>query len=132
MTYPSRKDIWTAILWFGIIAIALIWTFINNDMLLLSISIIALIIAVWFWLTVRYHVEERHLTAYYGPFKKSIDIHDIEKIRLVRSLKFSPALALTRLEITYGYDHQVIRVSPSDNSLFVKQLMSVNPDIEFE
>ncbi|MET3684116.1 PDZ domain-containing secreted protein [Alkalibacillus flavidus] len=132
MTYSPHKDIWIGVLWFGLIGTALIWTFFTDEFLLLSISIIALLAALWVWFTTRYHVEERDLIIRSGPFKKSIDIHDIEQIRLIRSIKLSPALSITRLEITYGYDLQVVRVAPADKSLFVKQLMSINPDIEFE
>ncbi|WP_017184874.1 PH domain-containing protein [Alkalibacillus haloalkaliphilus] len=132
MNYQTKKDVWVAILLFGITGFIVTYSFIQSDLFFMIIGVTLLIAIIWFWFTVRYKVDEGQLMIKFGPFTKKIDILDIEQIRLVRSLKLSPALSVTRLEITYGYDHRVIRISPADKSLFVKQLMSINPDIEFE
>ncbi|GAA0451192.1 PH domain-containing protein [Alkalibacillus silvisoli] len=132
MDYPTKKDVWVAILLFGITGFIVVYSIINYDLFIIILSILLLISVVWFWFTVHYRVDEGQVIIRYGPFKKRIAIQDIEKIRLIRSLKLSPALSVTRLEITYGFDHRVIRISPANKSLFTKQVMSMNSDIEFE
>ncbi|WP_188207465.1 PH domain-containing protein [Alkalibacillus aidingensis] len=132
MDYPTKKDIWIAILLFGFAGFALVWTFLNSEWFLMGLSLAFTLAVIWLWFTVHYRVDEGKVIIKYGPFTKSVDIQDIEKIRLIRNLKLSPALSVNRLEITYGFDHRVIRISPANKDLFMKQVVSMNPEIDFE
>lgn len=86
----------------------------------------------WMWVATGYEVTDEQLSLRCGPFKKSISIKDINKIRPTNNLLASFALSLDRLEITYGGKYAMVLVSPKDKEGFITALKSINPEIKLD
>ncbi|MDY8135377.1 PH domain-containing protein [Aquimarina sp. 2201CG5-10] len=79
-----------------------------------------------------YSVENNTLIIKCGfLFKKNIDINTIKTIKKTTSLLSSPAPSFDRIEIKYGKYDEII-ISPRNKITFVKDLTSINPNIEID
>ncbi|WP_027963628.1 PH domain-containing protein [Halalkalibacillus halophilus] len=130
MFYPSKKDILFTGLLYGIAIFALVWSFMYSDLFSQIVSVLFTIAIVWLWFSTSYRIDGEHIHIKYGPYKRKVPIYDIEKIRLVKSITVAPALAIDRIEITYGFDYRVITISPKSKDDFVRQLFARNPEIK--
>lgn len=82
-----------------------------------------------FWST-SYNISDHKLIVKSGMLvNTTIDIHSIRKIKKTNSPASAPALSFDRIEISYGKYDQII-ISPRDKEGFIKDLLSLNNQIE--
>ncbi|MBB6454159.1 hypothetical protein HNQ94_002610 [Salirhabdus euzebyi] len=142
MNFPSKKDIWFFLIFWGIIlSIILIYIF-NSDPVgmqlitynsVLGYIIAALIIGLllWIWFGTGYMVEEGFIKVQFGPFRSAVRIEEIKKISKIKSPFTAPALSVDRLEILYG-KYKVMNISPKNVNEFIRLLVTENPHIQID
>ncbi len=130
-TYKSKVDAWLIVLIFAP-AIYLLYTSLNSGeygaviILLLSVLFVA-----YLFLTIEYRITHTALNIKSGFIvDKNIAINEIKSVQKTNNMLSSPALSLDRLEIKYGNKFDFILISPVRKEEFVKELLSVNPDIQ--
>src|SRR5699024_4369479 len=85
----------------------------------------------WLWFGTNYKIDDEDLIVRSGPFKSTIDIKSIKKLRATKKLLAGPALSIDRLEIQYKrYDS--VSVSRNAESKFSEFLLSKNKWIEVD
>ena len=92
----------------------------------------------WVWFGTGYKLKEELIKIKSGPFRTTIKIKDIKKVRSVTndsitmSYLSGPALSVDQLEITYGETFDIVNISPDYTSNFLKILLDKNPNIEVD
>lgn len=80
----------------------------------------------------RYHLSGEFLQIKVAWFRYApIPISDITEVEKSHSILSAPAASLDRLEIKYGRFQSQL-VSPKDQQAFVKDLLSLNPNIRLK
>jgi hypothetical protein len=96
---------------------------------LIGFIIIGLLI--WTWFGTGYRIENEMIIVKCGPYKRKINIQEINKIGKNKSIWSAPALAVDRLAIHYGrYDG--VLIAPKNESEFILLLLDKNPNIEVD
>lgn len=131
MHFPSKKDFWLFLIFWGTIVICTIPIFIERDLVFTLIMLPIDIVLIWFWFTTGYILERETLIIKFGPFKNKVSIMEISKIKGTKNPLSAPALSMDRLEITYGRFNFAL-VSPKEKQLFITKLLEINPHIEVE
>ncbi|HLR73686.1 MAG TPA: PH domain-containing protein [Virgibacillus sp.] len=85
----------------------------------------------WLWFGTSYRIDDEALIVRSGPFKSTIDIKTIKKLKDTKTLLAGPALSLDRIEIQYKTYDTVI-VSPKDKIEFIETLLIKNNSIEVD
>ncbi|MFF3100229.1 PH domain-containing protein [Viridibacillus arvi] len=132
MYYPSKKDIWLAVINWAVIISCFLPLAIQRDYGALFFTIPLALFLGWSWFTTGYRISNELLIIQSGPLKKRIPIKDIKKIMSTKNPLASFALSFDRIEISYGTDYGMVLVSPKNKSAFVKHLKNINPQIELE
>src|SRR5690625_5130259 len=92
----------------------------------------------WVWFGTGYKLKEELIKIKSGPFRTTIKIKDIKKVRSVTndsitmSYLSGPALSVDQLEITYGETFDIVNISPDHTSNFLKILLYKNSNIEID
>ncbi|MDQ0164003.1 PH domain-containing protein [Aeribacillus alveayuensis] len=114
MYFPAKKDIWFFFMFWGIIAFNILIYIFGKEpvgMQLITykslfgyiIGFMTIGVLLWIWFETGYKIEDGLLKIKYGPFRQSIKIKEIKKIRKVKSPFTSPSLSIHKLEILYSY-----------------------------
>lgn len=130
MYFPSKRDWWMGLLFFGIPGLMLIENLRTGSIDMLIVTIIIGVAFMWLWVSTGYRIENETLYVQYGPFKRKIDISKISNIKKTRSLWSAPALSLDRLEILYDRDFKIALISPQYQEQFIEALLEINPNIQ--
>mgnify|MGYP001953239096 CR=1 FL=1 len=132
MEFSSKKDMWMRMIIWALIGV-FIWIFYESTFIefnlvgiIVMTIMIGLLLSIWFW--TRYKIEQGILKISYGPIKKSIDIQDIQSIRLTVNPFTAPALSMYKIEINYR-KYKTISISPINQERFIKELQKLNPKI---
>ncbi len=142
MYFPSKKDIWFFLMFWGIILFMIFIYFFDSDPggfqtitytsvfgLLIHLSIIGLLL--WMWFGTGYMVKDDFIKVQFGPFKSTVRIDEIQKLRRTKSPFTAPALSVDRIEILYG-KYNVINLSPKNEHEFIQLLLTANPHIQID
>ncbi|MEK4761230.1 PH domain-containing protein [Viridibacillus sp. FSL E2-0187] len=132
MYYPSKKDIWLAVINWAVIISCFLPLAIQRDYGALFFTIPLALFLGWSWFTTGYRISNELLIIQSGPLKKRIPIKDIKKIISTKNPLASSALSFDRIEISYGTDYGMALVSPKNKSAFVSHLKNINQQIELE
>ncbi len=131
MDFTSKKDTWLTFLIWGT-TILMIWLMIvelNIWMFLIGAVTIALFLS--FWFGTRYKIEAQLLHVQSGPFRSTVRIEDIKRLKATKTLLSGPALSLDRIEILHK-QYDIVIVSPKDKTAFVQALITKNKRIEVD
>ncbi|RZS91880.1 PH domain-containing protein [Aquimarina brevivitae] len=139
MTFKTRRDplfslILLAVVIFLVyiftIAVIEMETFEAADIFTSTLVIVVLIFLIWSYLDTRYIITNDKLKYICGPIRGTINIEDINKITLHKTLwvGFRPAMARKGIIIHYQKFDQLY-ISPSSNQSFADYLTSLNPKI---
>ncbi|MCM3213941.1 PH domain-containing protein [Niallia taxi] len=139
MKFNSKKDWWlTLIIWGG--ALFAIGSGMYGlmekpaDLFIIFIVIFGAIIVplfmLWMWFTTYYILNEENLIIKYGPFKSTIPLQSINRVKKTNNPLSSPALSLKRVEILYDKYNSVF-ISPVDRDEFIALLCKRCPQIEY-
>lgn len=131
MYFPSKRDLWLTLLTWGILGLAMVPAVTAPDRIGLYILIPTALFVGWILLRTGYTVEGQDLKVVSGPFRYTVPIRDIRKMRRTRNPLSSPALSLDRVEISFG-EGKKIMVSPADREGFVRALRAKNPQMQLE
>ena len=97
-----------------------------------AIVILIIIALIWILLDTKYILKENKIFYNSGPFRGSIAIESIIKIEhhsgIIVPVTFKPALNTKGLIIHYN-SFDDIYISPKQESLFLEELLKVNPNI---
>lgn len=140
MRFPSRVDIWLAVLvWstmLGTIGVGIIALFqlegqIFGAIVLLLVTVGLPCFLLWMWIKTYYVIEAPHLIIHFGPFKKKILLESITKVKKMTSPYSGPALSLRKIEIYYNR-FDFIYISPKNRDEFISILKKYCPHIKIE
>ncbi|WP_043931738.1 PH domain-containing protein [Bacillus sp. EB01] len=132
MIFSSKRDVWMGTLvWIVIAGITMlfyqsIFSEFDSLGLIISLCMISLLLSIWFH--TRYKLGDETLKIYYGPFKKTIRIQEINWIRHTTHLFTAPALSIRRIEIQYR-KYGTVTISPLEEQQFLDELKKRNPTI---
>ncbi|MBB6455393.1 membrane protein YdbS with pleckstrin-like domain [Salirhabdus euzebyi] len=136
MKFPSHKDKWITIFFWGMIFFSLITVIVPiikgetvsvwEIVFVYGFISIFCIVMIWLWFTTYYILTDNTLLIKYGPFKKVIPYDEIRSAEKTTNPMSAPALSLKRIEIMYSkYDTAL--VSPKDRDLFLTLLKEKCP-----
>ena len=142
MYFPSKKDIWFFLIYWGLMAIIVLLYIFGGEpvglqlityksMLGYFFTSVIIIFLLWIWFGTGYKIEDGLLQIRYGPLRSQIKIEEITKIRRTKNPFTAPALSIYRLQITYG-KYEVVDISPKDEKAFLNALLKKNPTIKLE
>lgn len=142
MIFKSSKNIYTVVtLWAVIVVLSLPFlVFIQStpwQIILGTGSAVAVCDALLLWilLDTKYIIKTHYFNYYSGPFRGTIDIKSIRKIEtdnnLFKSNLLKPALDTHGFVIYYNKFDDIF-ISPANKDRFIKQMLSINPDIEIK
>lgn len=131
MYFVSKRDSWLSLLTWGILGLAVIPALLSPRRTGLYILIPTMIFIGWVWLRTGYSIEGERLRVLCGPFRFTVPVREIQRIRKTNSPLSSPALSLDRLEIGYGKERRVM-ISPADAAGFIRAITGLNPAIQLD
>ncbi|MEJ8777563.1 PH domain-containing protein [Pseudogracilibacillus sp. ICA-222130] len=131
VNFTSKKDGWFALFIWGTIIFMCFLMIIDRSMIVYIFGLLMNMFLLWIWFGTNYKVTEEQLYIVSGPFRTTIHIANIRKIKATKSLLSAPALSVDRMEIHYNTYDMVI-VSPKEKDAFIRNLQSKNKSIEVE
>ncbi len=142
MYFSSKKDIWLALIIWGVILLMILinifggepsgWQIITyNSILGYIISLLIITLLLWLWFGTGYKVEKGLIQIKYGPFSSKVKIEEIKKLSATRNPLAAPALSIDRIEILYG-TYDIAIVSPKNIVGFIQILVYENPTIKVD
>mgnify|MGYP001404321427 CR=1 FL=1 len=141
MYFPSKKDLWLAIVIFGSILLFIISYIVGDSIdlaapnykiiLRLLVGLLIIGLPIWMWFGTGYIVEDGLIKIKCGPFRNTVKIKEIEKISATKNLLSAPALSIDRIEILHSM-YNIAIVSPINKTEFVRVLVNENPNIQID
>ncbi|MBA2875128.1 PH domain-containing protein [Thermaerobacillus caldiproteolyticus] len=145
MYFPSKKDIWMAIIiWLSIfvfiippifaiepIGVIMLPSILNNKLITMIIMIVPALLLSWIWFDTGYKIEESKIMVKSGPYRKTINIKEISSVRTTKNPFAAPALSMDKIEINYG-NFEIVTISPKNKDEFIYQLQKRNPEIQID
>lgn len=131
LNFQSKKDIWLAVLIWGVIILMFFMMITEQNIVVYIVGILNNALLLWLWFGTNYKIDDEDLIVRSGPFKSTIDIKSIKKLRATKTLLAGPALSIDRIEIQYKRYDSVI-VSPKEKNKFIESLLSKNKSIEVD
>jgi Bacterial PH domain len=145
MFFPSKKDLWmTIIIWSVILAciippilsiepigVIMLPSILDTKPVTTVIMVVPAILLAWIWFGTGYKIENSKLEIQSGPYKKTINIDEINKVRNTKNPFTAPALSMDKIEISYG-KYEFITISPKNKEEFIRQLLKENPRIQLD
>ena len=131
LNFQSKKDIWLAVLIWGVIILMFFMMITEQNIVVYIVGILNNALLLWLWFGTSYKIDDENLIVKSGPFKSTIDIKSIKKLRATKTLLAGPALSIDRIEIQYKRYDSVI-VSPKEKNKFIESLLSKNKSIEVD
>lgn len=136
MFFPSKKDLWMAIIiWSVILAcitplmltiepigVIMLPSMLDTKPVETVIMVVPAILLAWIWFGTGYKIENSKLAIQSGPYKKTIHLDEISKVRNTKHPFAAPALSMDRIEISYG-KYEFITISPKSKEEFIRQLL---------
>ena len=131
LNFQSKKDIWLAVSIWGVIILMFFMMITEQNIVVYIVGILNNALLLWLWFGTSYKIDDENLIVKSGPFKSTIDIKSIKKLRATKTLLAGPALSIDRIEIQYKrYDFVI--VSPKEKNKFIESLLSKNKSIEVD
>ena len=132
----SKNSLTITILWFLVLFLSVMMfiSYQEKKVSIVPIIIISLVTAliIWVLLDTRYVIKNGNLLYRSGPFRGRIDINKIKSIEYFSGfnipVNFKPALGNKGFIINYN-KFDTIYVSPKLNENFLKEILSINPNI---
>lgn len=131
LNFKSKKDIWLSVLIWGVIIIMFFMMITEQNLVMFIAGILNNALLLWLWFGTSYKIDDENLIVKNGPFKSTIDIKSIKKLRATKTLLAGPALSIDRIEIQYKRYDSVI-VSPKEKNKFIESLLSKNKSIKVD
>ena len=131
LNFQSKKDIWLAVLIWGVIILMFFMMITEQNIVVYIVGILNNALLLWLWFGTNYKIDDEDLIVRSGPFKSTIDIKSIKKLRATKTLLAGPALSIDRIEIQYKRYDSVI-ISPKEKNKFIESLLSKNKSIEVD
>jgi hypothetical protein len=127
-THKSKVDLILILPILIVFAITIVFSS-NAEIAMMVILAATSVVLLLTFYSIRYKIDETLLKIYcFGIVFKKIPIADIKSIADTNSMLSSPAASRHRLDIS-APRHGSVLVSPIDKDVFIKDLVSVNPDI---
>ncbi|HLQ98363.1 MAG TPA: PH domain-containing protein [Candidatus Dormibacteraeota bacterium] len=131
MYFKSKKDTWLALLIWGV-SILMGWQMIvDKSVMIFIVGVLTILSLLWLWFGTSYKIEEELLKIKSGPFRSTVNIGDIRRLSVTKTLLAGPALSIDRIEILYK-KYDIAIVSPKDKTEFVQALLIKNKAIEVD
>lgn len=131
LNFKSKKDVWLSVLIWGVIILMFFIMITEQNIVVYIVGILNNALLLWLWFGTSYRIDDEALIVRSGPFKSTIDIKTIKKLKDTKTLLAGPALSLDRIEIQYKTYDTVI-VSPKDKIEFIETLLNKNNSIEVD
>lgn len=130
-TFRSKVDAWLALVvalglgWIWISPVRRIWAGRTTDVLDVIIPPLMSALMIWIFRTTYYVVTVDRLIVHSGPFRRTVPLRSITRLRATRNPRQAPALSLDRIEVRYG--SKQLLVSPRDKPGFVRAIVNRAP-----
>lgn len=131
LNFKSKKDAWLSLLVWGVIILMFFMMITEQNIVVYIVGLLNNALLLWLWFGTSYRIDDEALIVRSGPFKSTIDIKTIKKLKATKTLLAGPALSLDRIEIQYKTYDTVI-VSPKDKIEFIETLLIKNNSIEVD
>jgi hypothetical protein len=136
MVFKSSKAIWVSLIILGVVGLMIfnvvqVITDQSNDPFYLIFTALITALLLWVWFGTYYIIENQQLKYRSGPINGAIAIESIRKITVGKTsfVGLKPSLDMRGCVLAYNkYDE--IYLSPKNQSLFVQELVKINPAIE--
>jgi membrane protein YdbS with pleckstrin-like domain len=136
--YPSKRDLWLAILLWVSVAIMLfgawvVWQAPGTVLYrggLTAVFVLFAAFIVWILHGTRYELRGDELVIRSGPIRWRRSVHAIREVHPTRNPLSSPALSLDRLAIRVRGAHFQVMISPVRREEFLADLLSRAPHLE--
>jgi hypothetical protein len=138
--FPSKVDIWLVVpvlliqVGVPLAIIAMVPEPDRSDAsvgAIIAIQAVAVSVTAWVFLSTSYRLDASQLVVRSGPFKWTVELSSLRRIRPTRSLLSAPALSLDRLELQYGPARTIV-ISPADRSAFLDAIAERAPGAVIE
>ncbi len=135
-TFPSRIDTWQVLLLavgLGAAGVPLVRRILSGQSLdTLAAILLALAsgFVIWVFTTTSYEVTPDQMIVRSGPFRTTVPLGSVQRLRATHNPLSAPALSLDRIEVTYGSKR--ILISPRDKRGFVNAVIKRAPGVELE
>ncbi len=145
MYFPSKKDLWLTVIIWTIILVCIIPPILHIDPIgvfmlptILDKEPIKSILMVgcglflsWLCFGTGYKIQDSKIRIKSGPYRKTINIKEIRKIRQTKNPFTAPALSMDRIEIYFG-QFEMVTLSPKNKKEFIHLLLKENPHIQLD
>ena len=102
---------------------------VDKSIMIYIVGVLTITLFLWMWFGTSYKIEEELLKIKSGPFRSTMNIEDIKRLKATKTLLAGPALSIDRIEILYNkYDLAII--SPKNKTEFIRALLTKNKYIE--
>ena len=134
--FRSKVDAWLALVVTGVLGamwlapVRRLWAGRPIDALDIIASVLATAFIVWLFRGTYYVVTADALIMHAGPFRRTVPLRLVQRLRATHNPLSSPALSLDRIEVTYGSKR--ILISPEDRRGFVGAVMKHSPAVALE
>lgn len=141
--FPSKKDLWVGVIYWGVILGTLLlevwnllrfsgWNLVAGILFGLLILISFYILGAWIWFKTGYTITDKFLEVKSGPFQKTIALNKIRSVQHTRALwtGFVPSYTLSRSRLEVKYKYGILLLSPADTVTFISELKQRNPEVE--
>lgn len=130
--FPSEKDWWLGLLVWSPLLLVPYEAITGGPWQTTAIGLgIYSLLAGWIWFGTNYRITANQLHVKSGPFRFSVPLASIRRIRRTSSPLSAPALSMQRLEIALE-NGQLVLISPKDRERFIAMLRSRCPQARFE
>jgi membrane protein YdbS with pleckstrin-like domain len=131
--FRSKVDVWLKlVIAGGLVAMWLapvrrIWAGRSVDALDVVIPLLFTAFIVWVFRTTSYVISADVLIVRSGPVRRTVPLHQVQRLRATHNPLSSPALSLDRIEVTYG--RRRVLISPEDKRGFVRAVLKQAPTV---
>jgi membrane protein YdbS with pleckstrin-like domain len=131
--FRSKVDVWLKlVIAGGLVAMWLapvrrIWAGHPVDALDVVIPLLFTAFIVWVFRTTSYVISADVLIVRSGPVRRTVPLHQVQRLRATHNPLSSPALSLDRIEVTYG--RRRVLISPEDKRGFVRAVLKQAPTV---
>ncbi len=131
MYFSSKRGAFFALIILGVTILVIREMIVSKGSVFYIVGTLIIVLLLWLWFGTGYKIEDGLLKIRFGPFRSTVKIEDIKRLKATNTLLAGPALSFDRIEILYK-KYDVAIISPKDRIGFVRVLLTENKYIEVD
>ena len=138
LTFEAKKDKLFSFFFYGYFLFSMIMMLlifqkenVESKWWVISLLMVVMLLMMWLWYGTSYEIYNTMLRITSGPIKKNIPIRTIRKIQVGKTMWVGLKLGLSMNGLIIHYDkYDEVYITPENQEKFLKQLKSINKEIE--